>query len=141
MSVSEEHKQRIIAELEAAGVGNYGKSKFASHYLPNVIRENEHIKAAVYGRYKAEGDSFSITAGMLIATDHRVIFLDHKPGFTSMDEIVYDVVSGVKKTTNGFFSNLTLHTRVGDYTLKFTNSKCTDLFIEYVEVRQMEFKD
>lgn len=135
MTKHDEHAARIAEELHQAGMTNYGSSKFASHYLPTVIHAGEHIEAAVYGRYKEDGGLLGYSAGMLIATNRRVIFLDHKPGYTSMDEITYDVVSGVKHTTTGLFSTLTLHTRVADYCIRFANAKGIKKFAEYIESR------
>jgi hypothetical protein len=92
------HKQRIDKELKAVGVTWYGMLKFSVHHLPKIIHEDEHIKGVVYGRYRDRSGGSNWNEGMLIATDLRVIFLDHKPGFTKIDEITYDVVSGVSIT-------------------------------------------
>jgi general stress protein 26 len=137
MTQTRTHNERIKDELREAGVTRYGLAKFASKYLPSLIRENEHIEAVAYGRYKDEVSTIG-TEGMLIATNIRVIFLDHKPGYTTTDEISYDVVSGIKKTTAGFFSALTLHTRISNYTIRFANAKCVDRFVHYVGERRLE---
>lgn len=141
MTRSDEHTQRIAEELKAAGASSYGAAKFASRYLPNVIHSDEHIMAAVYGRYDEGGGLLSLSAGMLVATEKRVIFLDHKPGFTSMDEITYDVVSGVKKVSSTLASTLTLHTRVGDYVIRFANASGADKFVHYIETRRVEVSE
>jgi hypothetical protein len=72
------HEDRIKKELKAVGVTRYGMLKFASHYVHNVIHEDEHIMGVVYGRYRQDG--VSLNEGMLIATDLKILFLDHKPG-------------------------------------------------------------
>jgi len=141
MTKSDEHTQRIATELKAAGASSYGAIKFASRYLPTVIHPDEHVMAAVYGRYDEGGGLLSLSAGMLVATEKRVIFLDHKPGFTSMDEITYDVVSGVKKVSSTLASTLTLHTRVGDYVIRFANASGSDKFIHYIETRRVEISE
>jgi general stress protein 26 len=138
MKTSDEHTQRIASELKEAGASSYGASKFASRYLPTVIHPDEHVKAAVYGRYEEGGGLLSLSAGMLVATESRIIFLDHKPGFTSMDEITYEVVSGVKKVTSALASTLTLHTRVGDYVIRFANESGAEKFMHYIEKRRLE---
>lgn len=130
------HDKRIVSELRAAGVTGYGMKKFAIRYLPKVIHKDEHIKGVVYGRYK-EKDGPSLNEGALIATDLRVIFLDRKPGYTKNEEVTYDVVSGVKKTT-AIFTAVTLHTRLGDYSLRFVNAKCASIFVRYVEERRLQ---
>ncbi len=132
----ENHEQRIKNELKAAGVTSFGMKKFAIKYLPKVIHKNEHVKGIVYGRYN-DNSGAALNEGVLIATDLRVIFLDHKPGFTKKEEITYDVVSGVK-ITSALFSAVTLHTRLGDFTVRFANSKCAAIFVSYVEERRLE---
>lgn len=92
----------------------------------------------MYGRYAAGTGLMKWTEGMLIATDRRVIFLDRKPGFEAMDELTYDVVSGVQKSYAWPFASLTLHTRIGNYTLRFANQKCIDVSMHYVEKRRLE---
>lgn len=130
------HHDRIFKELQEAGVTRYGMTKFAIHYLPNIIRKDEHVKGVVYGRYRDKQGTSNWNEGMLIATDLRIIFLDHKPGFTYTDEVTYDVVSGINFTT-ALFSSVTLHTRVTDFQIRFTNTKCAENFTKYVEERRV----
>ena len=132
------HDDRIAAELREVGASGYGAVKFASHYLPNVIHPGEHIKGVVYGRYKEDGGLLNFSSGMLVATDRRVLFLDHKPGFTSLDEITYEVVAGVKETSNGLLCTVTLHTRVAEYTVRFASNKAARTFVHYIETRRLE---
>lgn len=130
--------QRIKQELKIAGATSFGQAKFTSKYLPAVIHPDEHIKGAVYGRYAEGTGPLSWVEGMLIATDKRLIFIDHKPGFSKVDELTYDAVTGVKKVYTWPFSSITLHTRLGDYTLRFANAKCIDTFMRYIETRRLE---
>lgn len=130
------HKNRVVSEAREAGVTRYGFTKFSVRYLPKVIHENEHIHGLVYGRYREENGP-SLNEGLLVATEFRVIFIDHKPGFTKTDELGYHIVSGVE-TSTALFSAVTLHTRIGDYELRFINKKCGRKFIEYVEQRKIE---
>ena len=123
------NKRRIVSELKAVGMTQYGLIKIETDRLPRIIHENEHIGGVVYGRTTDE----KVGSAMLIATDKRVIFLDAKPFFTTMDEVSYDVVSGVKVSKAGIFSAIVLHTRVRDYGLRFVNKKCAELFKKYIE--------
>lgn len=130
------HKKRVRAEVKQAGATGFGLTKFSVRYLPKVIHEGEHIHGIVYGRYRdPKGPSFN--EGLLVATENRVIFIDHKPGFTKVDELGYHIVSGVELST-AVFSAITLHTRVGNYELRFINPKCGRKFVEYVEGRRIE---
>lgn len=138
MDIIFDKTERVKQELKEAGVTHYGLAKFATHFLPKVIHDDEHIGGAVYGRYTAGTGLLRWTEGMLIATDRRVIFLDRKPGFEAMDEITYDVVSGAQKSFAWPFSAITLHTRLGNYTLRFANTYCIDKFMRYIEKRRLE---
>jgi hypothetical protein len=133
------HVERIMQELKAVGVTPYGMKKFAVHYLPKIIHAGEAVKGVVYGRYRDKQGTTNWNEGMLIATDSRIIFLDHKPGFTTIDELTYDVVSGINITT-ALFSAVTLRTRLGDYKIRFANTKCAGIFVHYVEQRRLEHK-
>lgn len=138
LSSDKQRNEAIIQELVTAGVTSFGLSKFSAKYLPTILHPDEHIKAAIYGRYRERGARFNFSEGWLIATDRRVLFLDHKPGYTNMDEIGYDSVSGVQRTTAGWFSTVTLRTRVGNYTLRFTNNTCATNFIHIIETKRLE---
>lgn len=138
MLTTTQEAQRIREELKAVGVTAFGMAKFASHFLPNVLHENEHIMGAVYGRYATGAGLQQWNEGMLIATQRRIIFLDRKPGFEIMDELTYDVVSGMQKSYAWPFASITLHTRIANYTLRFANKACIDSFMRYVEERRVE---
>lgn len=125
-------------------MSSYGKIKLESDYLPNIIHENEHIMGVAYGRVlKDEKPSFTKLvftgdSAMLVATDRRVIYLDRKPAFSYSDEITYDVVAGVTYSEQGLFASLTLHTRLGDYVLRYVNEKSAKKFVEYIKKRRLE---
>jgi len=126
-----DHERRVKAELRAAGMTTYGLSKLGSSFLPKIIHENEHIHGVVYGQSK-QGSV------MLVATDKRIIYLDKKPLYSDTDEMTYDVVAGVRITMTGFFTSVILHTRVGEYELRYVNRRCALHFVEYVERRTIE---
>jgi nitroimidazol reductase NimA-like FMN-containing flavoprotein (pyridoxamine 5'-phosphate oxidase superfamily) len=122
-----EHQTRVNNELTNVGVTGYGHGKMSVRYLPNIIREDEHVKGAVYGR-SARG------LAMLVATDKRIIYLERKPFFTATDEITYDVVSGVQ-TSHSLKTAIVLHTRLGNYELTYVNANCASIFVKYIEAR------
>ncbi|HSW99125.1 MAG TPA: PH domain-containing protein [Candidatus Saccharimonadales bacterium] len=130
--------KRIRQELRAVGVTTFGMLKFATRRLPGILHEGEHIRGAVYGRYSVGNGLMRWIEGVLVATDRRVIFLDRKPGFEAVDELTYDAVSGVQKSYAWPFAAVTLHTRIGNYTLRFANKRCIDNFMHYVEKRRLE---
>nr|ALS89070.1 Rv1155_F420: PPOX class probable F420-dependent [uncultured bacterium] len=122
------HEQRIKDELKKAGMTAYGQFKMSSRHLPTVIKEDEHITGVVYGHT-------GIGLAMLVATDRRIIYLERRPLFTSMDDISYDMIAGVKYTDAGMFPSLTLYTRMGNYTLTYINPRCGGRFEKYIESR------
>lgn len=126
-----EHEKRIKAELIKAGVSRYGLLKLESRHLPEIIHSGEHIEAVAYGL----SNNYS---AMLAATDRRVIFLDRKPFFSITDEITYEMVAGIGYNIQGRFAAVTLHTRLGDYPLRFVNRKAAEKFVHYIEVRRLE---
>ncbi len=122
------HQQRVKQELAAAGMTSYGQHKMTSRYLPKVIDDDEHIKAVVYGHC-------GVGLAMLVATDRRIIYLERRPLFTSMDELTYEIVVGIRYVKAGIFPAIELHTRMGNYTLTYVTARCATKFTEYIESR------
>ncbi|MBX6333781.1 PH domain-containing protein [Candidatus Saccharibacteria bacterium] len=134
------HGQRIKRELKEAGATGAGLLKFSNRYLPNVIKEDEHIEAVAYGRYPiGEGSKvWRWEAGTLVATDQRVLFVDRKPGFLRADKVPYEGVSGVESLKAWPFSSITLLTRIGTFTLRYVRMSQADRFVGYVESRRQQ---
>ncbi|USN96974.1 MAG: PH domain-containing protein [Candidatus Nomurabacteria bacterium] len=132
------NEERVMRALKNAGVSEYGLHRFTSTYLPRVIHPDENIEAAVFGRMKESEGFFGFVEGLLVATDKRVIFIDHRPGYTTMDEVTYDVVSGVNISTTIFYSSVTLFTKVANYRLSFANKKSVQRFADYIESRRID---
>lgn len=129
------HKDRIKEELRQAGITPLGKFRFSGIYLPEVIHEDEHIEAAMFGRHKELQGFFGAVEGMLVATDKRVLFIDHRPGYTTMDEFTYDVVSGVNMTKAIYNASVTLYTKVNNYRLSYVSKESAKKFVDYIENR------
>lgn len=76
---------------------------------------------------------------MLIATDRRVLYLDKKPLMAASDEISYEVVGGVGVSQEaGMFVALTLHTRMGDYVIRYVNPNSARKFQRYIGKVRLE---
>lgn len=123
-------QQRVHDELIAAGVTKHGLHKDEAKHLPNIINEDEHIMAAVNGRT-------DLGSVMLVATDKRVLYIDSKPFYNTVDELTYDVVSGVMHHSQGLYAQVVLHTRVGEYNLRFVNLKQARRFVSYLESKRL----
>jgi len=120
------HGNRIRQELLEAGITSYGLKKMSTRYLPNVINKDEHIGGVVYGRCEN-------TLAMLVATDRRVVYVGRRPLYSTIDEVNYSVVSGIKMSTSGLVATVTLHTRVKDYVFKYANLRCARTFVNFID--------
>lgn len=129
--MDEAHTKRVRDELKAVGVGSIGLLTPESRHLASLLHADEHIGGAVYGRYSGG-------LAWLVATSHRILFMDHKPLYTTTDEMTYDVIVGVQSTQAGPFDAVILRTRVNNYTIRFVNSKCARIFIDFIETRRLE---
>jgi len=127
------HKDRITNELRAVGASSYALNSMEGRHLHNVIHHDEHIGGVVYGKNKD-------CMAMLVATDKRVVFIDKKPMFVNLEEIKYDVVSGVSMGKSGFSSEVILHTRIKDFALKTINNKGSVNFVSYIDSNWLETK-
>lgn len=128
-------KQRIFEELRNAGVSWLGAHRFSGMHLVKVIHHGEHITAAVFGRHREAEGFFGMVEGMLVATDRRVFYIDHRPGYTTMDEIIYRVVTGINVTNTIPYASLTLFTKIANYTLSYARPRAVKQFADYVEQR------
>jgi len=134
------HTERVRNELKKSGISSLALLRFTGHYLPKVIHENEHIEAAVFGRHKESEGLFGYAEHILVATDKRIIYLNHRPDYTTMDEVAYDVVSGVNISNAGVYASLKLFTKVANYTVSFAKLVCVKRFATYIEKRRMGFE-
>ena len=128
------HRTRIYYEMREAFLSRWALKSSEGRYLPYIIHDHEHIKAAVFG-YQEAGFV------MLVATDKRVLFVDKKPLFINQDEVTFDVVSGVKINETVAGATLKLHTRVKDYKLFTFNEKSAENFMRFIETRCLEFNN
>lgn len=122
---------RVRDELRKAGISSYGMHKGETRRLPALIHPDEKIGGAVLGWCESG-------TALLVATNLRVIFIDWKPLYTTTDEISYDVVAGVSYGHQSVVATICLHTRIGDYTMRYVNLKSARRFIKYIENRRLE---
>lgn len=132
--MDEAHVKRVRKELKAAGVGPIGIITPESRHLAKILHDDEHIGGAVYGLYPGG-------LAWLVATSHRIMFMDHKPFYTTTDEMTYDIIVGVQSTRAGPFEAIILRTRVNNYMIRFANPKGVRIFIDFIEARRLEGGD
>lgn len=94
--------------------------------------------AAVAGRNKETEGIFGFVEGMLVATDRRVLYVYHYPGYTTLDEISYDVVSGVNLSRSFRTASVKLFSKVGTYTLSHAQPVAARKFVDYIERRPLQ---
>jgi len=126
-------KSRVNAELKKLGMKHWGFMQLGTHYLPTLIHGDEHLEAIVYGHNK-EGSV------MMVATDSRIIYLDKDLMFAHAEDITYDVVAGVSYSTVGVSALVTLHTRLGDFTIRTMNWTCAKNFRDFIDERCLQHK-
>jgi general stress protein 26 len=125
---------QIKAELKAAGAGSIAMLTPEVHELVRLLHPDEHIGGVIYGSYPAG-------LAWLVATDKRVIFIDRKPFFSTIDELTYDIVTGTSMNRAGIAYSVILHTRVTDYTMRFVPGRCANIFVDYIDSRRLESGD
>ncbi|MDL2341668.1 MAG: PH domain-containing protein [Patescibacteria group bacterium] len=119
-------KDQVFAELRVAGANRYDMKLPETYYMPTVIKADEHVMAAVYGKYE-------LGRGVLVATDSRVLFIDRKPLFVRCDEIGFGMIGGVSHSRVTLAAILTMHTRLGAYKLRTFNHKAVKNFVDYID--------
>jgi|GEM_PF-3095955 len=127
----EDKTKRIKRELVEAGITLYGLHKSECKILPKVLHPDEHIEAIVYGQHRA-------SSVMLVATNKRIIFVDKKPMALFLDEVSYEVVSGLEFEIHTLFATLILHTPVKNYDIRFANLRCAENFARHIESQRLE---
>ena len=129
------HSDQLRERLRDLGADSYDLILPETKTLPLVIQPEEELEGIVYGRYVLDETSgkHSVGRGMLVATDKRVLLIDHKPMFIKSSEIVYGVVSAIAYSKAGLAGTITLHTRLGNVNLRTFNQRCADGFMKAVE--------
>ena len=129
--VSPELLKHVQSELRKRGAVAYNMWLPETHFLPRLLHKDEHIMGSVYGKYKGG-------RGVLVATDQRVLFLDKKPLFMHVDELTYMIIGGITFTKTLIIGYVTVHSRLGDYTLRTFNQKNAANFVDYIETRCLQ---
>jgi hypothetical protein len=125
---------RVLEDkLKKLGADRYDLALPETKVLARIIRPTEQILGIVYGRYKFGSEEPLVGRGALIATSDRVILLDKKPLFVHMDEVIYNVVSGVSYGRVGFIGTITMKCKAGDVQIRTFNQRCARNFVTAVE--------
>jgi hypothetical protein len=104
------------------------------HELQHILMDDETIVALTCGRYFG---SFAL----LVATDQRLLLIDKRMFFMTIEDTRYDMISEIDFNTQMYASNLTVYTM--NKTHKFTSVKFKRQLREltnYVQRRVWEFR-
>jgi hypothetical protein len=71
--------------------------------LQNILMDNEQIVGAVAGRYFG---GFAL----LVATDRRILLIDKKLPYVSVEDIRYDMISEIDYSAQLFDASITIFT-------------------------------
>lgn len=125
--------QTIDAQLVKVGMKNRFFGRPEVRELCHVLAPGEEIKHAVLGQYEG---GFAL----ILTTDRRILLIDKKPWFLTMEDIRYDMVSEVD-----FYGRLldsTVSIMTFSKTLTFTSwrkDKLRDL-VRYIQHRVMQLR-
>lgn len=123
----------VEAQLNKVGMRNRFFSRPEVRELCHILAEGETIQHAVTGQYEG---GFAL----MVATDRRVLLIDKKPWFLTMEDIRYDMVSEVDfyaRLIDATVSIITLNK-----TLMFRSWKQSRLrdLVRYLQHRVMEVR-
>lgn len=125
--------------LKQLGANTFDMRLPEAHVLNNFIREGEHIRAVVFGRYKQQrADSKLIGRGLLAATDQRVLLLDKKPLYVRCYEIPYKTISGITYSRVVLAGTVTVYSKTGEIRIRTFNDKCAHRFVGTVETKILQ---
>lgn len=136
------HKQptNLQTTLKRLGANMYDRHLPETHSLQQLLMDNETLEGIVYGHYSFTNNP-SKGRGALVATNRRIIFIDHKPLFQRTTEVTYDVVSGIARSSTGLFGMVTLSTRLGDITVSTNNQRSALTFVQAIETHIFHRRD
>ncbi len=129
------HQVRINTELKQAGVHHLELHRHMFKLLPDVMRSNEHIEAIAYGLNAKKWHA------MLVATDHRVIYIEADLMFSDVSEAPYEIVHGTEQTHAPMRVGLKLKTLGHVYSLEYVKKDCANRFVAYIEDRVEKMGD
>ncbi len=123
----------VDAQLAKVGIKNRFFGRPEVKELCHILAPGEVIQHAVNGQYEG---GFA----MMLATDRRILLIDKKPWFLTMEDIRYDMVSEVDYYARLLDATLSLVTF--SKTLRFTSWRQGRLreLVHYIQHRVMELR-
>ncbi|HEY8992871.1 MAG TPA: PH domain-containing protein [Candidatus Microsaccharimonas sp.] len=125
---STEERDRVQDELIQARINFFDMLHAEPQSLYKFLHPHEKIIGAMRGHLPQGG------AAMLVATDKRIMYLDKTAFNVKVEEISYQVVSGITYEVGRYFSHVTLHTANGPIQLRWVTTSAAEIFIHMLEL-------
>ncbi len=113
-------------QMRMLGYGGFLLSRGEVRELPSLLREGEKIEQAIYGGY--EGGF-----GMMVATNHRLMFIDRRFFHKHISEIPYPAISAVELDTNAIRGSVTIFARGSAISLHGISNKHARNFFNFID--------
>ena len=120
-------QKRIANELNMVGVSDYGLHRKVSKELAVVLRCDEHVEAAVFGRNENNWHA------LLAATDKRIVYIEADLLFHSSDSVSYEIVHGIDHIPTPFFDGIILYCLGKEYKVTHINKQSAIRFTKFIE--------
>jgi hypothetical protein len=128
------HLNLIEAQLSQLGIRTSRWFKAEIHELPHVLMEREKIIGLVTGRYYG---GFAI----MVTTDQRVLIIDKKVLFLTVEDIRYDMIAEVDYNARLFDATVTLFTvNKQHHFTSYKNKQQLRVMVSYIQQRVMEIR-
>lgn len=123
----------VRSQLKQIGADFRHWGRGEARELPQILMEGETIQVALMGRYSG---GFA----MMIATDQRMLLIDKKPLYLTLEDVRYDMVAEVDYCHQLF--DATIHICTLNKELRFTSTRKPNmrLFTNYVQKRVSELR-
>lgn len=124
---------QVKQQLKAIGADKYIFCGPERRELAKILFENEQVHHLINGRYSG---GFAI----LVATDQRILLVDKKPFYLTMEDIRYDMISDVMFNNRLLNSTLLLGTIQKSVSFTgFSHTKIRD-FTSFIQQKVMEVR-
>ena len=123
--------ETVDAQLAKVGMRNRYFGRPEVRELCHIMAPGEVIQHAVNGQYEG---GFA----MLVATDRRILLIDKKPWFLTMEDIRYDMVSEVDYYGRLMDASVTIVTVNKKLTFKGWRQERLRSMVQYIQHRVMD---
>ncbi|MES2971646.1 MAG: PH domain-containing protein [Patescibacteria group bacterium] len=127
------HKDEVTQQLKDLGANFSFWCRAEIKELPKILFENEKLKHLIIGRYEG---GFAL----LCATDHRVLLIDKKPFYLTIEDIRYDMVSDVQYNHRMIDASIRLGTMHKTITFLGYNHNKLRQFTSYIQEQVLYYR-